>query len=122
MKNINENSNKFQFIDIAEARRRDAWIPKQETQKILVALATTKAGSMYADRDHLTMPGTMIDETFNDPVSDIVSQLDKPENVRRQILTADDVTQDERGLRLLIEKYCLRYILWNRNLNIFPNK
>ncbi|XP_001664113.2 trafficking protein particle complex subunit 12 [Aedes aegypti] len=57
----------------------------------------------------LTMPGVSVATDLNDPVQEAVSVLVDPvEAQHRKILSPDDVTQDERGLRELIEHGCFR--------------
>ncbi|KAL9702344.1 hypothetical protein quinque_005862 [Culex quinquefasciatus] len=57
----------------------------------------------------LTMPGVSVATDLNDPVQEAVSFLVDPvEAQHRKILSPDDVTQDERGLRELIEHGCFR--------------
>lgn len=52
----------------------------------------------------LTMPGTQLASDLTDPIRESVSLLlGEEEAAIRTILTADDVTQDDRGLRQLIE-------------------
>lgn len=57
----------------------------------------------------LTMPGVHSPNDLSDPVRDAACYLlGDSEASHRKILTADDVTQDERGLRQLIENGCFR--------------
>ncbi|XP_058466496.1 trafficking protein particle complex subunit 12 [Malaya genurostris] len=57
----------------------------------------------------LTMPGISVATDLNDPVQEAVGFLIDPiEGQHRKILSPDDVTQDERGLRELIEHECFR--------------
>lgn len=52
----------------------------------------------------LTMPGVQSANDLADPIRDaVVYLLGDTEAAQRKILKADDVTQDERGLRQLIE-------------------
>lgn len=52
----------------------------------------------------LTMPGVQSANDLVDPIRDaVVYLLGETEAGQRQILKADDVTQDERGIRQLIE-------------------
>lgn len=58
---------------------------------------------------HLTMPGVMIPNDLTDPVREaVLTLLGEPEASQRKLLMPDDVTQDERGLRHLIEAGSLR--------------
>ncbi|GAB0096402.1 trafficking protein particle complex subunit 12 [Sergentomyia squamirostris] len=57
----------------------------------------------------LTMPGVLSVEDLNDPVKETVSTVLGAEEARKTSrLTCNDVTQDERGLRKLIEEGCFR--------------
>ncbi|KAG7264158.1 hypothetical protein CRUP_038186 [Coryphaenoides rupestris] len=42
-------------------RRHDAWLPSNETQKVLIAVATQQYNQAYAERDRTTMPGLKFD-------------------------------------------------------------
>ncbi|XP_053687753.1 trafficking protein particle complex subunit 12 [Sabethes cyaneus] len=57
----------------------------------------------------LTMPGVSVATDLNDPVQEAVSFLIDPiEAQHRKIMSPNDVTQDERGLRELIDHGCFR--------------
>uniref|UniRef100_A0A1S4H6V5 Uncharacterized protein n=1 Tax=Anopheles gambiae TaxID=7165 RepID=A0A1S4H6V5_ANOGA len=57
----------------------------------------------------LTMPGVSVATDLTDPVQDAVGLLvDASEAQQRKLLLPDNVTQDERGLRELIENGCFR--------------
>ncbi|XP_068142086.1 trafficking protein particle complex subunit 12 [Drosophila tropicalis] len=62
-----------------------------------------------SEQNKLIMPGIHIQGDLPDPITIAVSQhLDEAELQQRKILRADDVTQDERGLKMLIQASCFR--------------
>ncbi|XP_020288633.1 trafficking protein particle complex subunit 12 [Pseudomyrmex gracilis] len=88
---------------------RDAWIPSEHTRKILRSIATSAAGTSHLDRENLTMPGLAIQGDMPDLIKNAsIHFLGEDENIHRNVLTASDVTQDERGLRNLIQASCYR--------------
>ena len=42
-------------------RRHDAWLPSNETRKVLMAVATQQYNQAYVERDRITMPGLKFD-------------------------------------------------------------
>ena len=96
--------------DVESNRRSDAWIPKQATSQTLSSIASSAPGAFYPDRSALTAPAAAIREDLSDPVRDLVAHYhgEAEARVKRQVLTADSVTQDARGLRQLIKAGCYR--------------
>ncbi|KAK2575444.1 hypothetical protein KPH14_011181 [Odynerus spinipes] len=88
---------------------RDTWIPSERTRKILRSIATSAVGTAFLERDNLTMPGLALQGDMPDLVKTAVAHfLSEDEKMQRSVLTASDVTQDERGLRKLIQTGCYR--------------
>ncbi|XP_068230346.1 trafficking protein particle complex subunit 12-like isoform X2 [Palaemon carinicauda] len=88
-------------------RRHDAWIPSESTKQALVAMATNPPGTYFPEKELLTMPGIAIKEDFGDPVKNLVrTYLGEDPAMKRVVLTASSVTQDDRGLRQLIAAGC----------------
>ncbi|XP_029158139.1 trafficking protein particle complex subunit 12 [Nylanderia fulva] len=88
---------------------RDVWIPSDQTRKILRSIATSAAGNSHLDRENLTMPGLAVQGDMPDLIKNAsIHFLGEDENIHRNVLTASDVTQDERGLRNLIQTGCYR--------------
>uniref|UniRef100_A0A6V7KT08 Uncharacterized protein n=1 Tax=Bracon brevicornis TaxID=1563983 RepID=A0A6V7KT08_9HYME len=89
---------------------RDAWIPSEHTKNILLTIATSPAGASLPSRENLTMPGLMLQGDLSDSTKEAVIHFicSEQDNVARNVLTASDVTQDERGLRNLIQAGCYR--------------
>lgn len=88
---------------------RDAWIPSDQTRKVLASIATSTPGSNFPDRENLTMPGLTLQGDLADTTKEAsIHFLGEEENIHRNVLTASDVTQDERGLRSLIQTGCYR--------------
>ena len=88
-------------------RRHDAWIPKPAVMQILTTASSSTPGTYFPDRSMLTTPAAVIREDLTDPIRDLVAHYHgESEAVKRQVLTAAAVTQDQRGLRQLIKAGC----------------
>ncbi|XP_071484435.1 trafficking protein particle complex subunit 12-like [Diadema antillarum] len=90
-------------------RRHDAWLPSEATQKILANRSIALQGTDYVVRDHLTMPGVIVEEPQGDPVKELVYRsMGEQECAKRSVLTINQVTRDEAGLKRLLDAGCLR--------------
>ncbi|XP_043269348.1 trafficking protein particle complex subunit 12 [Venturia canescens] len=95
--------------NVANDTHRDAWIASESTRKVLRSIATSTPGSNFPERENLTMPGLTIQSDMTDATKETaIHFLGEEENIHRNVLTASDVTQDERGLRNLIQAGCYR--------------
>lgn len=103
------DTNRLEHNSALNDTHRDTWIPTEQTRKILRSIATSAAGTSHLDRENLTMPGLALQGDMPDLIKDTSIQcLGEDENIHRNVLTASDVTQDERGLRNLIQTGCYR--------------
>eukprot|EP00061_Rhincodon_typus_P016074 g44094.t1 len=86
-------------------RRYDAWLPSEDTRKILISVATQQYSTVFIDKEKLTMPGLKFDNVQGDAVKEVMLRfLGEQAAMKRQALTADAVEQSFVGLKQLIEK------------------
>ncbi|TRY61260.1 hypothetical protein TCAL_04212 [Tigriopus californicus] len=95
--------------DKEDNRRHEAWIPKQATGQILSSIDASNPGTFYPDRSSLTRPCVVIREDLVDPVKNLVAHYrGETETQKRQVLTVETVTRDQKGLRQLVRAGCFR--------------
>ncbi|XP_062064887.1 trafficking protein particle complex subunit 12 isoform X1 [Lepus europaeus] len=84
-------------------RRNDAWLPSQSTRDVLTAVATQQCGTVFIDKESLTMPGLRFDNIQGDAVKDLMLRfLGEKAAAKRQVLNASSVEQSFVGLKQLI--------------------
>ncbi|KAI3367982.1 hypothetical protein L3Q82_026807, partial [Scortum barcoo] len=84
-------------------RRHDAWLPSEETRKVLISVATQQYSPAYVENNRLTMPGLKFDNLQGDAVKDLMLRfLGEQAAMKRQVLTANSVEQSFTGLKQLI--------------------
>ncbi|XP_071327200.1 trafficking protein particle complex subunit 12 isoform X1 [Trachinotus anak] len=84
-------------------RRHDAWLPSEETRKVLICVATQQYSPAYTETNRLTMPGLKFDNLQGDAVKDLMLRfLGEQAAMKRQVLTANSVEQSFTGLKQLI--------------------
>ncbi|KAM7403804.1 hypothetical protein PAMA_004304 [Pampus argenteus] len=84
-------------------RRHDAWLPSEETRKVLIAVATQQYSPVYVETSRLTMPGLKFDNLQGDAVKDLMLRfLGEQAAMKRQVLNANSVEQSFTGLKELI--------------------
>ncbi|XP_074803809.1 trafficking protein particle complex subunit 12 isoform X1 [Natator depressus] len=84
-------------------RRNDAWLPSEETRKVLISVATQQYSTLFIDKENLTMPGLKFDNIQGDAVKDLMLRfLGEQAAVKRQVLNANSVEQSFVGLKQLI--------------------
>ncbi|XP_045917831.1 trafficking protein particle complex subunit 12 [Micropterus dolomieu] len=84
-------------------RRHDAWLPSEETRKVLISVATQQYSPAYVETNRLTMPGLKFDNLQGDAVKDLMLRfLGEQAAMGRQVLTANSVEQSFTGLKQLI--------------------
>uniref|UniRef100_A0A3B4XLV4 Trafficking protein particle complex subunit 12 n=1 Tax=Seriola lalandi dorsalis TaxID=1841481 RepID=A0A3B4XLV4_SERLL len=86
-------------------RRHDAWLPSEETRKMLISVATQQYSPAYTETNRLTMPGLKFDNLQGDAVKDLMLRfLGEQAAMKRQVLTANSVEQSFTGLKQLTSK------------------
>ncbi|XP_031732693.1 trafficking protein particle complex subunit 12 isoform X2 [Anarrhichthys ocellatus] len=92
-------------------RRHDAWLPSEETRKVLISVATQQYSPAYVETNRLTMPGLKFDNLQGDAVKDLMLRfLGEPAAMKRQVLTANSVEQSFTGLKRLIVSHSLHHL------------
>nr|XP_020464430.1 trafficking protein particle complex subunit 12 isoform X2 [Monopterus albus]XP_020464432.1 trafficking protein particle complex subunit 12 isoform X2 [Monopterus albus] len=93
-------------LSLSEVDRcHDAWLPSEETRKVLISVATQQYNLAYVDPCRLTMPGLKFDNLQGDAVKDLMLRfLGEQAAMKRQVLTASSVEQSFTGLKQLISK------------------
>uniref|UniRef100_A0A8D3AS84 Trafficking protein particle complex subunit 12 n=1 Tax=Scophthalmus maximus TaxID=52904 RepID=A0A8D3AS84_SCOMX len=86
-------------------RRHDAWLPSEETRKVLISVATQQYNPAYIEIIKHTMPGLKFDNLQGDAVKDLMLRfLGEQSAMKRQVLTANSVEQSFTGLKQLTSK------------------
>uniref|UniRef100_A0A3P9KXP4 Trafficking protein particle complex subunit 12 n=1 Tax=Oryzias latipes TaxID=8090 RepID=A0A3P9KXP4_ORYLA len=84
-------------------RRHDAWLPSEETRKVLISVATQQYSPAYVESSRLTMPGLKFDNLQVDAVKDLMLRfVGEQAAMKRQVLTASSVEQSFNGLKQLV--------------------
>ncbi|MBN3280087.1 TPC12 protein, partial [Polyodon spathula] len=84
-------------------RRYNAWLPSEETRKVLISVATQQYNTVFIEKEQLTMPGLKFDNIQGDAVRDLMVRfLGEQAAMKRQVLTVNSVEQSFVGLRQLI--------------------
>uniref|UniRef100_A0A4W4F212 Trafficking protein particle complex subunit 12 n=1 Tax=Electrophorus electricus TaxID=8005 RepID=A0A4W4F212_ELEEL len=84
-------------------RRYDAWLPSEETRRVLISVATQQVNPLYVERERLSMPGLKFDNLQGDAVKELMVRfLGDQAATKRQVLTANSVEQNFLGLKQLI--------------------
>uniref|UniRef100_A0A673XGA0 Trafficking protein particle complex subunit 12 n=1 Tax=Salmo trutta TaxID=8032 RepID=A0A673XGA0_SALTR len=91
-------------LNMSEADKRyDAWLPSEETRKVLISMATQQYSQVFVERERLAMPGLKFDNLQGDAVKDLMVRLmGEQAAMKRQVLTANSVEQSFLGLKQLI--------------------
>uniref|UniRef100_A0A673KHI3 Trafficking protein particle complex subunit 12 n=1 Tax=Sinocyclocheilus rhinocerous TaxID=307959 RepID=A0A673KHI3_9TELE len=84
-------------------KRYDAWLPSDDTRKVLISVATQQISPVQIDREQLAMPGLKFDNLQGDAVKDLMQRfLGDQAAMKRQVLSASSVEQNFLGLKRLI--------------------
>uniref|UniRef100_A0A8C1R6B8 Trafficking protein particle complex subunit 12 n=1 Tax=Cyprinus carpio TaxID=7962 RepID=A0A8C1R6B8_CYPCA len=84
-------------------KRRDAWLPSEDTRRVLISVATQQVSPVQIDREQLAMPGLKFDNLQGDVVKDLMQRfLGEQAAMKRQVLSANSVEQNSLGLKRLI--------------------
>ncbi|XP_011372720.1 trafficking protein particle complex subunit 12 isoform X2 [Pteropus vampyrus] len=84
-------------------RRSDAWLPGAATRDVLLSMAAQQYGTVFVDKENVTMPGLKFDNIQGDAVKDLMLRfLGEKAAAKRQVLTANSVEQSFVGLKQLI--------------------
>uniref|UniRef100_A0A8C7KLP6 Trafficking protein particle complex subunit 12 n=1 Tax=Oncorhynchus kisutch TaxID=8019 RepID=A0A8C7KLP6_ONCKI len=96
-------------LNMSEADKRyDAWLPSEETRKVLISMATQHYSQVFVERERLAMPGLKFDNLQGDAVKDLMVRLmGEQAAMKRQVLTANSVEQSFLGLKQLIVSHCV---------------
>uniref|UniRef100_A0A4W5P4K0 Trafficking protein particle complex subunit 12 n=1 Tax=Hucho hucho TaxID=62062 RepID=A0A4W5P4K0_9TELE len=91
-------------LNMSEADKRyDAWLPSEETRKVLISMAMQQYSQVFVERERLAMPGLKFDNLQGDAVKDLMVRLmGEQAAMKRQVLTANSVEQSFLGLKQLI--------------------
>ncbi|KAH8405271.1 hypothetical protein KR222_001009 [Zaprionus bogoriensis] len=96
-----------EYVEAAEADEEPIKVNDEVRNLWQLPVTSSEAGSQAAK--HLIMPGIHIANDLPDPIAIAVAQqLDEAELQQRKILGVENVTQDERGIRTLINAGCFR--------------
>uniref|UniRef100_A0AAV2JHA5 Uncharacterized protein n=1 Tax=Knipowitschia caucasica TaxID=637954 RepID=A0AAV2JHA5_KNICA len=88
-------------------RRHEAWLPSEETRKILISVGAPQSSPGFVETSRLTMPGLKFDNLQGDAVKDLLLRvLGEQAAGKRQVLTANSVEQSFSGLKQLIAYVC----------------
>uniref|UniRef100_A0A8C1CGI4 Trafficking protein particle complex subunit 12 n=1 Tax=Cyprinus carpio carpio TaxID=630221 RepID=A0A8C1CGI4_CYPCA len=84
-------------------KRCDAWLPSEDTRRVLISVATQQVSPVQIDREQLAMPGLKFDNLQGDVVKDLMQRfLGEQAAMKRQVLSANSVEQNSLGLKRLI--------------------